>query len=285
MSSQLPPRPEGRTSGFPFSILWEEYAQIWDALDQRSNAESEYEALLTKAAPLDLCLANEPTRGVISDALKPLELSPSAAQGLAEKLYRIAAAYRIPQLKKALGLGAVETKTHFKQVAKAAAKLANLLEGTSLEQEVVLGLLRRHVDPEAKMPLFSFKTIVKEARDLEAAATMLADEAPQMLRGTSANILQARLMEAATRAIGNSTADTLKVLQADTAGRNPRPKSTSARVLFDYLDLVEPSMSDTTKVRLFIDHNCGPRWVSMDDLKGPPPKRWPLHDARRSLTR
>lgn len=285
MPLQLPPRPEGRESGFPYSILWEEFAQIWEALDKRRDPEREYEALLARAVPLEVCLANEPSPAAIGDTLKPLELSPAAVQELTTKLYWIAAAYRIPQLKKALGFGAAETKAHLKQVAKAAAKFANLLERTSLEQEVVLGLLRRHVDREAEMPLFSFKNIVKEARDLAAAATMMADEAPQLPRGTSANILQARLMEAATRAIGTSAADPLEVRQADTVGRNPRAKSTSAKVLFAYLDLVEPSMSDTTKVRLFADHNCGPQWVSMAELKRLPPTRWPLHDARKRLRR
>lgn len=285
MSLQLPPRPEGRESGFPYSILWEEFAQIWEALDKQRDPEREYEALLARALPLEVCLATEPSPSAIAEALNPLELAPAAVEELTAKLYRIAAAYRIPLLKKALGLGAAETKAHLQQVAKAAAKFAKLLERTSLEQEVVLGLLRRHVDREAEMLLFSFKNIIKEARDLAAAAAMMADEAPQMPRGTSANILQARLMEAATRAIGESSADFLEVRQADTAGRNPRAKSRSAKVLFAYLDLVEPSMSDTTKVRLFAGHNCGSQSVSMEELKGLPPTRWPLHDARKRLTR
>lgn len=285
MPLQLPPRPEGRTSGFPYAILWEEFAQIWEALDERGDPERKYEALLTNAQEHDVCLAKEPSRDAIRDTLKPLDLPPAAVDELAAKLYRIAAAYRIPRLKKALGLGPVETKAHLRQLAKTAAKLANLLERTSLEQEVVLGLLRAHIDPKAASPLFNFEAIVEEARCLAAVATMMAEETPQMPRGTSANILQARLMEAATRAIGKFASDFLEVLQADTAGRNPRPKSTSAKVLFAYLNLVEPAMSDTTKVRLFTDHNCGPRFVSLEELKGPSPTRWPLHGARQRLTR
>ena len=285
MPLQLPPRPEGRISGFPYSLLWEEFAQIWEALDQRREPEREYEALLAEAVSLAVCLAKEPSRGAIGDLLTPLELSPARLEELTAKLYRIGAAYRIPKLKNALGLGAAETKAHLKQVAGAAAKLAKLLERTSLEQEVVLGLLRRHVDPVAEMPLFNFKAMVEEARCLAAAATMMADETPQMPRGTSGNILQARLMEAATRAIGGYAAEFLEVLQADTTGRNPRAKSTSAKVLFAYLNLVEPTMSNTTKVRLFTDHNCGPKSVSLEELQGPPPTHWPLHEARKRLTR
>ena len=285
MSSQLPPRPEGRTSGFPYSILWEEFAQIWEELDRRRDPEGIYEALLAKAVPLELGRSREPSRKAIKDTIKPLKLAPAAAEDLEAKLYRIAAAYRIPQLKKALGLGAGASKTHLAKLAAAARKLASLLEGTPLEQEVILGLLRSHVDPDAKKPLFNFKELMRETSKLAAAATMIADEIPQMPRGTTANILQARLMEAASRAIGESAEGYLEVLQADTAGRNPRPKSTSARVLFAYLNLVDPSMTKATMVRLFAGHNYGPELVTMEQIMGLPPKRWPRHDARRKLTR
>lgn len=242
-----------------------------------------YEALLATAAPLQHCLSKEPSRTAIQATIQPLELSPVAAEELVAELYRIAAAYRIPQLRKELGLGAGESKKHLARLSGAAAKLAEMLESTSLEQEAVLGLLRRYVDPEAEKPLFNFKGLVKEISSLAAAARMMADEIPQMPRGTSANILQARLMEAATRAIGNASADFLEVLQSDSTGRNPRPKSTSARVLFAYLKLVDPLMTKTTMVRLFVDHNCGPRWVK--NLEALPPKRWRHHDARKKLTR
>lgn len=285
MPSQLPPRPEGRTSGFPYSILWEEFAQIWEELDRRRDAEGTYETLLAKAVPLKLCLSSEPSRAAIKDAIKPLELAPAAAEELGAKLYRVAAAYRIPQLKKALGLGAGASKTHLAKLAAAAGKLADLLEGTPLEQEVLLGLLRSHVDPDAEKPLFNFKELMRETSNLAAAATMIADEIPQMPRGTTANILQACLMEAATRAIGKSAEGYLEVLQADTAGRNPRPKSTSARVLFAYLNLVDPSMTKTTMVRLFAGHNYGPELVTMEEIMGLPPKQWPRHVARSKLTR
>jgi hypothetical protein len=200
-------------------------------------------------------------------------------------LYRIAAAYRIPQLKKELGLGAGASKKELARLSGAAAKLVERLESTSLELEVILGLLRGHVDPEAEKPLFNFKNLVKEIGSLAAVARMMADEIPQMPRGTSANILQARLMEAATRAIGEASADFIEVLQSDKAGRNPRPKSTSARVLFAYLGLVDPSMTRTTMARLFFDHNRGPRFVSLEELKTLPPKRWRHHDAHKRLTR
>jgi hypothetical protein len=285
MSSQLPPRPQGRISGFPYSILWEEFAQIWEALDQRRDPEAPYEALLAKAAPLKLCLATEPSRAAIQETIQPLELLEADSERLAGKLYRIAAAYRTPQLKKALGLGATATKSHLAAVAAAAAKLATLLESTPLELEVVLGLVRKHVDSDSDQPLFHFKDLINEATNLGAAASMVADEMPQMPRGTSANILQARLMEAATRAIGESAADCLEVLQADTAGRNPRPKSKSAHVLFAFLKLVEPSMTKTTMVRLFAGHNCGPTRVTMKQLTDLPPKSWPNHVARNKLTR
>jgi hypothetical protein len=170
-------------------------------------------------------------------------------------------------------------------VAAAAAKLAGLLESTPLEQEVVLGLLRKHVDPKSQQPLFNFKSLINEISKLAAAAKMVADEMPQMPRGTSANILHARLMEAATRAIGESASDYLEVLQADSIGRNPRPKSTSAHVLFAYLKLVEPSMTGTKMVRLCAGHNCGPKPVTIEELENLPPKSWPHHVARRKLTR
>jgi hypothetical protein len=92
-------------------------------------------------------------------------------------------------------------------------------------------------------------------------------------------------MEAATKAIGGSAADYLEVLQADTEGRNPRPKSTSARVLFDYLRLVEPALTNATIVRLFAGHNYGPKQVTMKQLESLPPKSWPSHVARKKLTR
>lgn len=285
MPSQLPPPPEGLTSGFPYSILWEEFAHIWDELDQRRDPEEAYEALLAKAVPLKLSLSREPSRAAIQDIIQPLELAPAAAEELGAKLYRIAAAYRIPRLKNALGLGAAATKIQLAKLAAAADGLANRLEGTPLEQEVILGLLRSHVDPDSEKPLFNFSELIRETRKLAAAATMMADEIPQMPRGTTANILQARLMEAATRAIGYSAEGYLEVLQADTAGRNPRPKNTSARVLFAYLNLVDPSMTKTTIVRLFAGLSYGPEFVTWEQIMALPPKRWPRHDARRKLTR
>jgi hypothetical protein len=285
MSSQLPPPPEGRISGFPYSILWEEFAQIWEELDRRRDPEEQYEALIAKAAPLELCLTREPSRLAIQEIIQPLELPDAAAEHLAAELYRIAAAYRIPQLKKALGLGATATKSHLAKVAAAAAKLAGLLESTPLEQEVVIGLLRKHVDPKSQKPLFNFKELINETSKLASAATMIVDEIPQMPRGTSANILKARLMEAVTRAIGESAAEYLEVLQADAAGRNPRPKSRSAHVLFAYLKLVEPALTNTAIVRLFAGHNCGPKLVTIEEIEDLPPKSWPHHVARRKLTR
>jgi hypothetical protein len=265
--------------------LWEEFAQIWEELDRARNPEEIYEALLAKAGPLELGLAREPSREAIRDTIKPLELAPAAAEELEAKLYRIAAAYRIPVLKKALGLGAAATTSHLAKVAAAGAKLANLLESTPLEQEVILGLLRSHVDPDAEKPLFNFKELITETSKLAAAASMMANEIPRMPRGTSANILQARLMEASTNAMGEAAADFLEVLQADSAGRNPRPKSRSGRVLFAYLKLVEPRMTRATKVRLFLDHNRGPRPVTWEQLTALPPRRWPLHETRQKLTR
>jgi hypothetical protein len=285
MSSQLPPRPEGRNSGFPYSILWEEFAQICEELGQQGNPEKLYEALLPKAAPLAVAFDREPSRMAIRETIQPLELSEAAAEQLTRELYRIAAAYRIPQLKKALGLGASATKSHLTKMAAAAAKLSNLLENTPLEQEVVLGLLRGHIDPDIKVPLFDFKDLVNEISKLAAAATLMADEIPQMPRGTSANILQARLIEAATQVIGESAADYLEVLQANTEGRNPRPKSTSARVLFAYLKLVEPAFTNATIVRLFSGHNYGPKEITMKQLESLPPESWPHHVARKKLTR
>ena len=285
MTSQLPPPPEGRITGFPYSLLWEEFAQIWEGLAQKRDTGATYEALLATAAPLQCCLPREPSREAIRDTIKPLGLPPAAAQQLCAELYRIASAYRIPQLKKELGLGAGASKKHLARLADASAKLVEMLESTTLEQEVVLGQLRRHVDPKAEKPLFNFKELVKELNSLGATAKMMADEIPQMPRGTSVNILRARLMEAATRAIGQASADFLEVVQTDSTGRKPRPKSTSAHVLFAYLNLVDPSMTNKTMVRLFLDHNCGPRRVSMEELKALPPKRWRHHAAHKRLTR
>ena len=284
MSSQLPPPPKGRTSGFPYSILWEEFAQIWEPLEKAGELEGAYEALLAEAKARNLGLPREPSREAVRDTIRPLQLSTAAADELEARLYRIAAAYRIPRLKKALGLGAAASKKHLAKIAVASAELAELLKNTPLTHEVVLGLLRVRLDP-AQKPLFNFKALVKEAGDLARTAKLMADEIPLMSRGTSANILQARLMEAATRAIGEAAADFLEVLQADTAGRNPRPKSTSAGVLFAYLDLVDPGMTDATKVRLFAGHNCGPKFVSWEELEALPRKRWPQHEARRKLSR
>lgn len=285
MTSQLPPPPEGHTSGFPYSILWEEFAQIWEDLDKARDPETAYEALLARAVPLKLCLSREPSRAAIEGIIKSLDLAPAAAEELVATLYRIAAAYRIPQLKKGLGLGPGASKVHLAKLAAAANKLAHLLEVTPLEQEVILGLLRVDVDPGAEKPIFDFRELIRESGRLAAAARMMADEIPQLPRGTSANILQARLMEASTRAIGESATDYLEVLQADTAGRNPRAKSTSAHVLFAYLNLVDPSMTKATIVRLFAGHNCGPKLVTTDQIMALPPKRWPHHDSRRKLTR
>lgn len=285
MPSQLPPRPEGHTTGFPYSILWEEFAQIWERLEERSGLEEAYEALLAKAVPLKLCLTTEPSRAAIKQTIQPLKLSSPAADELEARLYRIAAAYRIPHLKIELGIGAAASKAHLAKLSAAAARFAKLLASTPVEQEVVLGLVRGHVDPDAERPPFNFKDLLREASNLSGAATMMAEEIPQLPRGTSVDVLQARLMEAATRAIGLSAADELKVLQADGAGRNPRPKSTSARVLFAYLNLVDPGMTDTAKVRLFAGHNYGPKSVSIEELKAHPPKSWPLHDSRKKLTR
>ena len=284
MSSQLPPPPKGRTSGFPYSILWEEFAHIWESLEKAEHLEGAYESLLAEAKRRKLGLPRKPSRAAIKKAIRPLKLSTAAANELGARLYRIAAAYRIPQLKKSLGLGAAASKKELAKVAAASARLAALLENTPLTHEVILGLLRVRVDPGEK-PLFNFKALVKETDDLARAAKLMADEIPKMPRGTSANILQARLMEAATRAIGEAAADFLEVLQADTAGRNPRPKSTSAGVLFAYLDLVDPGITDATKVRLFAGHNCGPKFVSREELEALPPRRWPQHEARKKLSR
>ena len=284
MSSQLPPPPEGRTSGFPYSILWEDFAHIWERLEDARDVEGAYETLLAEAAPRKLCLSAEPSRARIRSIIGPLELCPRAADELEAKLYRIAAAYRIPQLTNMLGFGATATKKQLKKIAAASEALAELLKGMPLEHEVVLGFLRAQVDT-TQQPLFHFKALVKELGDLTRAAQIMADEMPQMPRGTSANIIQARLMEAATRVIGNAAKAPFEVLQADSAGRNPRAKNTPAKVLFAYLDLVDPGMTDSTKVRLFLGHNHGPKFVTWKELQELPPEGWPFHEARKKLTR
>lgn len=284
MPAQLPPLPEGRTSGFPYSLLWEEFAQIWEDLGDRPGQEEAYESLLTKAAECDISLDEEPSASAIRAAVQPLELSTQAEEELVGKLYRLAAAYRIPRLKKALGQDAAATKSHLNELASAAAKFADLLDDTPLDQEVLLGLLRSHVDPAAEMPLFHLKAMAREAQTLAATAEMMAKEIPQMPRGATTDILKARLMEAATRLIGSSASDYLEYRQADSAGRNPRPTSNSARVLFAYLKLVDPSLTNTTIVRLLKGHDYGLKRVTRRELEGPP-KAWPHHVARKKLTR
>lgn len=285
MPSQLPPAPRGRTSGFPYAILWEEFAEIWERLDDRRDLEGTYETLLASAAARGLGVDREPGREAIKEIIRPLNLPPDSAAELEAKLYRIAAAYRIPQLKIEIGLGASATKSHLTKLATAAARFTKLLENTPVEQQFVLALLRKQVDPTTDKLLFNFEVLVKEVTNLTDAASAMAKEVPQMPRGKSVSVIRARLMDAATRAIGNSADDCLEVLQADSERRNPRPKSTSAKVLFAFLSLVDPKMTNAEKVRLFAGHNHGPKFVSIEEMKGPGPKRWPLHDAREKLTR
>lgn len=283
MARKLPPDSKGKHTGFPYAIFWEEFGEIWESLDNRPEVEGTYESLAAQLNSRGLNDRAYPNFDAVRSAVKPLGLECGAAEGLSSRLYRIAAAYLVPQLKIALGQGAAESARRVKRLARQANDLVSTLGETSMDLEVLLGIIRSQIDPSAT-PLFDFKSLVRELEALSASAVACADEIPRMPRGTSVSVLEARLMEAATQAIGEVSNIELEVRQADSAGRNPRPGSSSAEVLFRYLDLVEPTMTDTTKVRLFRKFSRAWISVSRKEVEADiPPRKWRSRTGRREL--
>lgn len=276
MTRQKPPKSEGKLTGFPYSHLWEEFGAIWESLDERREIEGKYEALLAECEARDGTDLSAPSLVKIASIVDEFDPDAGKRDELIGSLYRIAAAYWIPQLKRKLGRGAAATQKQLNQISRQAAKLADLLHQPDYDVEVLLDYVRlKAVDPAAKR-LLNFRALIEELQSLSASARVCAEEVPRMPRGTSTSILQVRLMEASTAAIGEAFhTNEIEVKQADSAGRRPRPGSKSAELLFAYLSLVEPAMTDTTKVRLFLGYSRA--WISVTrkEIEADiPPRKW-----------
>lgn len=288
MAKQKSPESNGQITGFPYASLWEEFGAIWQALGEREGVEGSYEKLLAECrskgrdVPTSLC------RGGIADLVDGAGADPARHDELIDKLYRIAAAYLIPSLKIELGRGAAGTQERLEQISRGASKLADLLAEADYDLEVLLDYVRLGSVKDNEGRLFNFRQLIKELNELSESARLSAQEVPRMPRGSTFNILQARLMEAATAAIGDAFRHIeIEVRQSDSEGRNPRPASATGELLFRYLDLVDPKMTDRTKVRLFLEFSRSWVSVSLDDVENDrPPKNYlRRHFGRQNLDR
>lgn len=251
MAKQKPPKPAGKISGFPYSILWEEFGEIWDNLEPKNDTVSRYEALITWRVEQGQVGRPFPSRDDISRIVSVLELKAPVSEELVERLYGIAAAYCLPRIKAKLGLGARATAKRLSKVSRLASQLVEVLVDTDTEIEIIMELVRCTVVDPGEKPQFNLLNLTQELRSLASSSRVCASEIPNLPRGKSINVMQARLMQAATRVIGEASKIELEVKQFDGVGPCPRPGSASSEVLFKFLDLVDPAMTDATKVRLF----------------------------------
>ncbi len=245
----------GDVSRFPYSVLWQEFGELWEGLGRTDASAAKFEKLLADCAAAGQVMPVAVTAAAISDLLTPLKLAPAEHQQLVDTLYGLAAEYLIPKVRQALRQSPAQVERRLNQLARKATVFADALEGIDIDIEVVLGLLRSTVENSAtsKPPIFHFRQLVTEARTLANAAALMSDELPRHAQGTSVDLLATRWVQASLRAIEFSGRLRIEILQADGAGRNPRPKGGPAEVLFDYLRLVEPGMPDATKVRLILE--------------------------------
>lgn len=255
MPKKKTPYSVGSQSRFPYYFLWEEFAELWEGFGKTGLTEAKFEQLLADCAAAGHPMPERVSQTAIHDVLGPLELAPAEQQQLADTLYRFAAEYLMPRVRKALRKTPRQVEKRLSQLVRKATIFADALEETDLNVQVVLRMLRRKIEnPANPEPTRSFfEQLVAETRDLAKAAAIMADEMPKRPQGTSVDLLAKRWVRAACRTIETVTHERIKVLQADGAGRNPRPKGTPAKVLFDYLQLVDPGTPDATKVRLILE--------------------------------
>lgn len=283
MAKQKPPESNGLITGFPYGNLWEEFDATRQTLGEREGVVGSYEKLLAECRSKGRDVPASPCRSDIADLVDEAGADPARRDELIEKLYRIAAAYLIPSLKIELGRGAAGTQKRLEQIASRASKLAELLAEPDYDLEVLLDYVRLGSVNNNAGRLFNFRQLIKELNELSESARLSAQEVPRMPRGSTFDILQARLMEAATAAIGDAFRHIeIEVKQSDSEGRNPRPASVTGELLFRYLDLVDPKMTDRTKVRLFLEFSRAWVSVSLDDVENDRP---PKNFLRRQIGR
>lgn len=275
MARQKPPKPNGRITGFPYDGLWEEMRSVRETLGTRTEDLARYEKLLAEREERGFGGRAFPALNTVRQIVSELALDDAEASDLSERLYRIAAAFCLPALKRELKRDNTSVSRRLKQLGAAAAKLAAKIDTFDRHEEVYLDLNRFSLVPQAEGKLFDLRKLASELRDLSSSSVRFADDMPRMPRGTSVKILQARLMLCTTAAINEVCEDELLVKQADSAGRNPRPGSKSAEALFRYLELVDPRMTDATKVRLFAEFNCPRFAATLEDIENDrPPLKW-----------
>ena len=288
MTGQKPPDSKGRLSGFPYSILWEEFGPISIEMGTEAEVVGRAEALFAELSANQRTGLRYPTLAKVTEIVESFgpELGVADVVALSDRLYAIAAAYTLPKLQRAAGQDVSAVGKRLRHVARAADHLSELLGGIDVKLEIVLGLIRARVVDQSTTPNFQLEKLKEELVDLAASAQVCATELPRMPRGKSVNVLHARLMEAATKAIGEASRIEVEVKQADTAGRNPRPGSTTGALLFRYLDLVEPGMTDIAKERLFA--KFGRSWASVTRREIEEdrfPRKWRRRTGRNDLIR
>lgn len=255
MAKKKPVSSVGLVSGFPYAVFWEEFGEPWEGFHNPEMAAAKFERLLADGAARGSSMPEFVTRERIGSLLALLELAPADHLKLTDILYGHAAEYLIPQVRKALQQTPIRIEKGLAQLARKATVFADALEEISLDAELVLGVLRSAINNPGKpgTSLFHFNQMVAEARDLAKAAKLMADEMPRKSQGTSPNLLEKRWFVASMQAIDAVGRGRVEILQADAAGRNPRPKGISAEVLFSYTALVAPEMPNATKVRLILE--------------------------------
>lgn len=244
MARQKPPNPVGFVSDFPYQVFWEEFGELWENLELGYGGLKQFESLTSRAASARGAPPHRVTKDAIYEALDPLSLEPQRREDLSDKLYGLAAAYLTPRLRKELRHSPKQTEKRLRRLAATAKELLAILEPFDLELEAVLDVLKMRLDArESSNSYFNFKILIQELRDLSRVAETFADEMPKWQRGTTVNVLRRRWIRTATRALDDIASEPVEVLQSDTAGRNPRPKNVTAKVLFEYLELVDPTVS------------------------------------------
>lgn len=296
MSQQKPPESRGKVSGFPYSILWEEFGTILDALDEKPDAVGRAEALFATLSPVEQKGLRFPTAAMVDELVRSFgaELGARDPKALSLRLYAIAATHFLPKIKAAAGQDIKTSRARLQRIAKTAGQLSRLLGETNTQLSVALSFIRKAMISETAAPLFDFESLRLELDDLARSAKACVSELPRLPRGRTVNVHHARLMEAVTAAIGDASTVEIELKQSNTEGRNPRPDSVSARLLFDYLSLVEPAMTDAEKERLFAKFSRAGATVTLREMeeRGPDgnkdyrmPRKWRRRTGRNDLIR
>lgn len=265
VAKQKPPNSVGHWTGFPYADLWEEFGEsserLWDHGCDRDRIDRHFR-MAREFGGTDLVL----TKAQIRRIIEPLELQSSTSTKLAETLFYLAGHYYSPRFHKLFGDAPADARRLLKRIAWTATKLERLMSQMTdaTERQVRAARLSMHGKRRSRFEL-ERSDLMDEIADFASLAAIIADELPQMGRGTTEKVLQGRWLRHSAEAIELATGRTITAKVGDSAGANYRFEGTEGAVFQAYCTTVDKGLFAATlvkSVRLYHRHG----------LAGLPPK-------------